>query len=114
MKELAKVIRWRVLADRPHSAEEIDLILSADSLTRLTQLAWMHTKKIYKQLLLRWRPRGSPNGTARQVANFVRSGRSRERKSQAEYSDEKGPVIWRSTISIGKVGGWVSFQPLCQ
>ena len=39
-KDMAKVLRWRVLANRHHSIREADLILGGESLMKLLTLIW--------------------------------------------------------------------------
>jgi len=47
LKDLAKILRWRVLAEKAHSIHEVDLILSADSLTKLVRLWCGHVREIF-------------------------------------------------------------------
>lgn len=44
-KDMAKVLRWRVLADRSFTVREVDLILSGESLLSLGTLMWESAKK---------------------------------------------------------------------
>ncbi|MCJ1423691.1 hypothetical protein MMC29_001575, partial [Sticta canariensis] len=44
-KDMAKVLRWRVLARRHHTVREVDLILGAHSLQTLFTLMWESRKK---------------------------------------------------------------------
>lgn len=44
-KDMAKVLRWRVLADRPFTVREADLILGGESLMNLGTLMWESRKK---------------------------------------------------------------------
>lgn len=39
-KDMAKVLRWRVLANRPFTVREVDLILGGESLMKLGTLMW--------------------------------------------------------------------------
>ena len=44
-KDMAKVLRWRVLANRAFSIREADLILGGESLMKLLQLMWESKRK---------------------------------------------------------------------
>ncbi|KAK0509699.1 hypothetical protein JMJ35_008093 [Cladonia borealis] len=45
-KDIAKVLRWRILANKRHSVREIDLIISIENLTTVFELAWECRKQI--------------------------------------------------------------------
>ena len=45
-KDIAKVLRWKILAGRSHSIHEFDLILSIESLSKVVELAWASRRKI--------------------------------------------------------------------
>ena len=40
LKDMAKVFRWRILANRPFTPREVDLILGGESLMKLSTLMW--------------------------------------------------------------------------
>ena len=44
-KDMAKVLRWRVLANRSYTVREADLIMSGESLLKLGTLMWESPKK---------------------------------------------------------------------
>ena len=44
-KDMAKVLRWRVLANRRFTVREADLIMSGDSLLKLGRLMWVSRTK---------------------------------------------------------------------
>ena len=44
-KDMAKVLRWRVLANRSFTVREVDLILGGESLLNLGTLMWESMKK---------------------------------------------------------------------
>ncbi|KAL2041509.1 hypothetical protein N7G274_005891 [Stereocaulon virgatum] len=44
-KDIAKVLRWRILAYRRNSVREVDLILGIESLSKVVQLAWVSRRK---------------------------------------------------------------------
>lgn len=44
-KDIAKVLRWTILASRGHTVREVDLILSIESLSKVIELAWESRKK---------------------------------------------------------------------
>ena len=50
-KDMSKVLRWRVLSHRPFSVREADLIMGAESLTKLTNLMWESRRKPYILLI---------------------------------------------------------------
>lgn len=39
-ENVAKVLRWRILAKKSHTVREVDLILGLDSLTKVLVLGW--------------------------------------------------------------------------
>ena len=45
LKDLAKVLRWRILANRSFTIREVDLILGGESLMKLITLMWESTRK---------------------------------------------------------------------
>lgn len=50
-KEIAKVLRWNILASKDHSVREVDLILSIDSLTKVVVLGWEYRWKLLTLLV---------------------------------------------------------------
>lgn len=54
-KDMAKVLRWRVLANRPFTVREVDLILGGESLVKLSTLMWESWRKpVIVILCLSW------------------------------------------------------------
>ena len=48
LKDMAKVLRWRILAAQPVTVREADLILGGDSLEKLFQLLWESRTKFWR------------------------------------------------------------------
>lgn len=45
-KDMAKILRWRILANRPFTVREADLILGGESLIKLATLMWESRRKL--------------------------------------------------------------------
>ena len=53
-KDMAKVLRWRVLANRHHSVREADLILGGESLMKLLTLMWESRRPLTVFICTTW------------------------------------------------------------
>lgn len=59
-KDMAKVLRWRVLANGHHTVREADLILGGESLMKLISLMWESRRPLTLFVCTAWVSRPSP------------------------------------------------------
>ena len=45
-KQLAKVLRWKILSQRPRSVKAADLVLGIESLLKVVELGWRYRDRL--------------------------------------------------------------------
>ncbi len=102
LKDLAKILRWRVLAEKAHSIHEVDLILSADSLTKLVRLWCGHVRDIFGEAW-RW------SVNIQQTKDHAAGPGSTPVlvPSKDEHSSTHGKIIGELFWSLTKISSWL-------
>lgn len=116
LKDLARILRWRVLAEKPHSIHEVDLILSAESLTKLVRLWCGHVKDMFGEAC-RWsakfrdtkyRSRPHLSELGQKHHDPAGPGSTPVRVSSKNDQSPKSGKIMRDLIwSLSKISAWL-------